>query len=73
MDLLSKVSIVNLRVTVDQVMEADKTANGHLEGVKRRKFTWRELSKLNGRHNAHVAVRGKVLNCVDKHITLHMS
>ena len=25
-----------------------------------RKFTWQELSKLNQRHNAHVAVRGKV-------------
>ena len=27
-----------------------------------RQFTWRELSKLNGRHNAHVAYRGKVLD-----------
>ena len=25
-----------------------------------RRFTWRELSKLNELHNAHVAVRGKV-------------
>ena len=25
-----------------------------------RKFTWEDLSKLNQRHNAHVAVRGKV-------------
>ncbi len=25
-----------------------------------RKFTWQQLSKLNQRHNAHVAVRGKV-------------
>ena len=25
-----------------------------------RKFTWQELSSLNERHNAHVAVRGKV-------------
>ena len=25
-----------------------------------RKFTWEELSKLNQRHNAHVAARGKV-------------
>ena len=24
------------------------------------RFTWEELSKLNQRHNAHVAVRGKV-------------
>ena len=30
----------------------------HDPGV--RKFTWQELSKLNQRHNAHVAVRGKV-------------
>ena len=29
-------------------------------GVK--KFTWQELSKLNQRHNAHAAVRGKVRN-----------
>lgn len=28
-----------------------------------RKFTWEELSKLNQRHNAHVAVRGKVSGC----------
>ena len=25
-----------------------------------RTFTWRELSRLNSRHNAHVAYRGKV-------------
>lgn len=25
-----------------------------------RKFTWQELSRLNKRHNAHVAYRGKV-------------
>ena len=25
-----------------------------------RRFTWKELSQLNSRHNAHVAVRGKV-------------
>ena len=25
-----------------------------------RQFTWKELSKLNKRHNAHVAYRGKV-------------
>ena len=25
-----------------------------------KQFTWRELSKLNCRHNAHVAYRGKV-------------
>ena len=24
-----------------------------------RQFTWKELSKLNRRHNAHVAYRGK--------------
>ena len=27
-----------------------------------RRFTWRERSKLNEPHNAHVAVRGKVGN-----------
>ena len=25
-----------------------------------RRFTWKELGKLNQRHNAHVAYRGKV-------------
>jgi len=25
-------------------------------------FTWQELAKYNERHNAHVAVRGKVSN-----------
>ena len=34
-------------------------------GVK--KFTWQELSKLNQRHNAHVAVRGKVRNHLRQH------
>ena len=29
-------------------------------GEQPRRFTWRELSKLNRPHNAHVAVRGKV-------------
>jgi cytochrome b involved in lipid metabolism len=35
-----------------------------------RKFTWEELSKLNQRHNAHVAVRGKVYDVsefIEKH------
>lgn len=27
---------------------------------KSRLFTWEELSKLNEKHNAHVAYRGKV-------------
>ena len=31
-----------------------------------RRFTWRELSKLNEPHNAHVAVRGKVGDTVKK-------
>ena len=35
------------------------TTNG---GV--RKFTWKELSQLHQRHNAHVAYRGKVCVCV---------
>ena len=32
------------------------------EGMEQpaKKFTWQELSKLNSRHNAHVAYRGKV-------------
>lgn len=30
-----------------------------MDAVKRT-FTWKELSKLNERHNVHVAVRGKV-------------
>lgn len=34
------------------------TSNGHTAGV--RKFTSKELSQLNRRHNAHVAYRGKV-------------
>ena len=50
--------------TVDQVMEVDKKTGGvDHKSVKTkplRKFTWQELSQLNGRHNAHVAVRGKV-------------
>ena len=33
-------------------------ANKHSSGV--RKFTSKELSQLNQRHNAHVAYRGKV-------------
>jgi cytochrome b involved in lipid metabolism len=35
-----------------------------------RKFTWQELSKLNERHNVHVAVRGKVYDVssfIEKH------
>ena len=31
-----------------------------------RRFTWRELSKLNEPHNAHVAVRGKVGDTLKK-------
>ena len=34
------------------------TSNGNSSCV--RKFTWKELSQLNQRHNAHVAYRGKV-------------
>lgn len=47
-------------------MESESYANGdapvgvhHNDGV--RKFTWRDLSKLNKPHNAHIAYRGKVL------------
>ena len=32
--------------------------NGNSDTI--RKFTWKELSQLNQRHNAHVAYRGKV-------------
>ena len=28
---------------------------------KKTQFTWEELSSLNKEHNAHVAVRGKVI------------
>ena len=35
-----------------------KEARPMVNGV--RKFTWKELGKLNERHNAHVAYRGKV-------------
>ena len=48
---------------MNQVMEVDKKANSDQKQVESkvlRKFTWKELSQLNGRHNAHVAVRGKV-------------
>ena len=47
-------------------MEVDKKADSRDNDQKKveskvlRKFTWKELSQLNGRHNAHVAVRGKV-------------
>eukprot|EP00731_Ephydatia_muelleri_P000259 Em0001g259a len=46
-------------------MEIDDKRGGYSEEVKSkplkpREFTWKELSQLNGRHNAHVAVRGKV-------------
>jgi hypothetical protein len=30
------------------------------------KFTWKELSKLNEPHNAHVAYRGRV-SCTESH------
>ena len=44
--------------------DGNEAANGAREAMKcdpaPRRFTWEELSKLNGRHNAHVAVRGKV-------------
>ena len=44
-------TVVNLAVRV--------TCHTVSDSVK--KFTWKELSKLNSRHNAHVAYRGKVL------------
>lgn len=41
----------------DQVREPASSVQSE-PGV--RKFTWQQLSQLNERHNAHVAVRGKV-------------
>ena len=39
----------------------DSTEQGALKDAQPvRRFTWKELSKLNRPHNAHVAVRGKV-------------
>ena len=39
---------------------SDNSSEAVQSDVVTRKFTWEELSKLNQRHNAHVAVRGKV-------------
>lgn len=44
-------------VSPSQLESEERTANG---GGGVRKFTWKELGKLNQRHNAHVAYRGKV-------------
>ena len=40
------------------------SASGGGGGDGVRKFTWKELSLLHQRHNAHVAYRGKVSVCV---------
>lgn len=37
---------------------------------ERRQFTWEELVSLNQKHNAHIAVRGKVYD-VSKFLTHH--
>lgn len=43
------------------IASVDKSSEEAVQSdVVTRKFTWEELSKLNQRHNAHVAVRGKV-------------
>ena len=44
-------------VSPSQLESEERTANGS-GGI--RKFTWKELGKLNQRHNAHIAYRGKV-------------
>ena len=36
------------------------SAGSSAVGAGPRKFTWKDLSKLNEPHNAHVAYRGKV-------------
>lgn len=41
-----------------QEEDLDRTSANGSGGV--RKLTWKELGKLNQRHNAHVAYRGKV-------------
>ena len=41
--------------------EPSGAGNMHTVSDSVKKFTWKELSKLNSRHNAHVAYRGKVL------------
>ena len=40
--------------------ETDTTLSEEKKENSVRTFTWRELSRLNSRHNAHVAYRGKV-------------
>ena len=40
--------------------ETDTTLLERNKENSMRTFTWRELSRLNSRHNAHVAYRGKV-------------
>ena len=62
----SVTSYISVYFFTNQVMEVDKKADSRDNDQKKveskvlRKFTWKELSQLNGRHNAHVAVRGKV-------------
>ena len=41
-------------------MEIGNSGGNDLERTKAT-FTWQEVSQLNGRHNVHVAARGKVL------------
>lgn len=52
----------------DAVINHGSATNGcGAVGRVPRKFTWKELSKLNEPHNAHVAYRGKVSNCNESH------
>lgn len=46
-------------IKVNGTPEAD-TVHSRNGDAAVRKFTWRELSKLNEPHNAHIAYRGKV-------------
>ena len=42
----------------------DDAQGGGPDAKPVRRFTWKELSKLNEPHNAHVAVRGKVIEAL---------
>ena len=53
----------------DELTAADRTTAVRSSEPGARQFTWEELSKLNQRHNAHVAVRGKV-RCPDQGINI---
>ena len=48
----------------DSHVTTSSSSSGSGGGGGVRKFTWKELSLLHQRHNAHVAYRGKVSVCV---------